>query len=94
MQQVKTQDPKYDMYLLAHKYQEVGLCSATTGKPIPSDEPVFILRAKDKHSLATLIHYKAECNDEHHKQSVDGRIQEFLHFQTHNPELVREPDTD
>lgn len=33
----------------------------TTGEPIPDDEPIFILRGRDRLAFHTLVHYLGLC---------------------------------
>ena len=78
------------------KYDAVDgrLVNRETGKPIPNDEPVMIFRAKDRKALNALEAYQFACTDETHRQVIQGRIDDFREFQTANPDLVKEPDSD
>lgn len=82
----ETQDPKY--LIIAGQ-----LCNAFTKEPIPSNEPVFILRAKDIHAYPTLDFYEDKCTDEEHRSKVAGRMVEFDEFKSKNNDLMGEPDT-
>lgn len=81
-----TQDPKYGI-------KDNQLVNIETGKPIPSNEPVFILRAKDVFAPQTLAYYLQFCVTVEHKQAVEQRISEFNKFQRDNPDVVKAPDT-
>lgn len=82
----ETQDPKYVI---------IGgmLCNAFTKEPIPEDEPVFILRAKDVHAYGALDHYEDLCRDQEHRESIAVRMLEFDEFRAGNPDRMNEPDT-
>lgn len=82
-----TQDPKY--VIISNR-----LCVAATLEPIPEDEPLFIMRGKDRHAYATLDYYKGRCLDENHVATVDLRMLEFGEFHENNPGRMNEPDTD
>jgi len=82
----ETQDPKYLI---------IGgqLCNAFTKEPIPTDEPIFILRGKDIHAYPTLDFYEDKCTDEEHRNKVADRMLEFDEFKSDNDDLMGEPDT-
>lgn len=82
----KTQDPKYDI-------ENGKLVNATTGVPIPDDEPVFILRAKDVNASQTILNYARLCRNSDHKASVLYRFDQFCDFSSEHPERMKEPDT-
>lgn len=81
-----TQDPKYDV-------ENGMLVNAATGKPIPADEPVFILRAKDIHAIDTLYYYRNACENSDHAAAVEQRIEEFEDFTNTHLGFMKEPDT-
>ena len=81
-----TQEPKYTI-------QDGQLVNRSSGEAIPSDEPVMIFRARDRHAEA-MIHYYAELvTDEEHKIIVKERADDFARFRRKNPERMKEPDT-
>lgn len=95
-QRFKTQDPKYDIEVLLDESGEVHvsrLVNAATGIPIPEDEPIMLLRAKDKHALPTIYDYAERIADPEHGNAVFARAQEFHNFRERFPELMKEPDT-
>lgn len=59
---------------------------------IPEDEPVFLLRAKDRHSFMALVAYMARCKGERHCEKLTKIARSFLQWQGANPDLVKEPD--
>ncbi len=79
------QEPKYDAV-------DGRLVNRITGKPIPDDEPVFILRAQDRKALAALRHYRDDCEYPEQKAAIDKRIDEFTEYQKAHPDRVKEPD--
>jgi len=83
----KIQDPKYCII-------DGALANASSRELIPDQEPVFILRAQDKHAVAALRGYVAMCSDPDHRRAVVKRIWEFEEFAMMNPERIGEPDTD
>lgn len=81
------------------KYAAVDgvLVNRATGKAIPDDEPVFVLRAKDVHAVYALRAYLEACyivpNDEH-IDAVLRRIAEFENFSNEHGERMKLPYTD
>jgi hypothetical protein len=78
------------------KYTVLGgrLINRATGKPIPDDEPVFVLRAKDRNAVHMIMHYRSMClgNVEHY-HAVDARVGHFLRFAEQHPLRMKSPDT-
>ena len=70
------------------------LANRDTGRPIPPEEPVFILRAKDKNAVHALNVYREICGDDYHRALVSDRIFAFLNFSASYPERMKEPDTE
>ena len=86
----KTTDPKYN--IANDQDGKPVLVNAASGKEI--EEPIFILRAKDKHAIATLLAYMDKLPARNaHQQAVYKRFLEFSEWADHNRELVKEPDT-
>lgn len=81
------QDPKYTID------DDCRLRNSSSGTLVPSDEPIFILRAQDKHAIAALEFYKSLCEDENHKGVVGDRIDQFIHFMVQHPDRLKEPDS-
>lgn len=79
------QEPKYDAV-------DGRLVNRTTGKPIPDDEPVFVLRAQDRKALAALKRYRDDCEYPDQKAAIAKRIDEFAAFQKNHPDRMKEPD--
>ncbi len=75
----------------AGKYRiGVGLIiNHTTGQAIPKSEPVFILRAQDKHAVHTLIAYMEACETPEQKEGVSRRLAEFAIYVLKND--IKEP---
>lgn len=82
----KTQDPKYDI-------QHGRLINAVTGNPIPMDEPVFIIRAKDLRAVPVLYDYLNLCENAEHVRAVAQRIEDFELFAATHQQQMKEPDT-
>ena len=82
-----TQDPKYGI-------NEAGvICNIATGVPIPADEPIFILRAKDVLAEQTITYYLTMVATEDHKLAVRHRMNDFKGFRLDEPERMKAPDT-
>lgn len=84
----KEQEPKYTTNA------EGRLINRVSGEPIPDDEPVFVLRAKDRYAVAALAGYGRSLDPSSaHWGAVNARFREFEDWQIANPGKVREPDT-
>ncbi|MBX3610362.1 MAG: hypothetical protein KF871_10755 [Hydrogenophaga sp.] len=64
-----------------------------TGKPIPDDEPVFVLRAQDVHAVNALLGYSVLLDNPEHRAAVEQRIKDFEAFRDANPDRMKFPDT-
>lgn len=80
------QESKYDV-------RDGQIVNRHTGVPIPSDEPIFILRAKDQRAVTALTAYYAAVTDPEHAKAVAARIEAFRAFAIAYEERMREPDT-
>jgi hypothetical protein len=83
----KRQEPKYDCGV-------DGVFNRQSEFLIPAEEPIFIFRARDRHAIAVLEHYKLLIIDDHHEEVVQARINQFKEFKRTYPERMKEPDTD
>lgn len=63
-----------------------------TGKPIPDDEPVFILRASDRHAVDVLDFYSTRC-DGTQSFAAEQVAEVFQQWANANPGRMKEPDT-
>ncbi len=87
----QAQEPKYTV-----SQRDGRIVNRATGKPIPDDEPVFILRAKDVHATAALHAYLSAITavtEPAHVIEVQRRIDAFDAFAEAHPDLVKQPDT-
>lgn len=82
----KTQDPKYGI-------KDNRIVNMATGEPIPLDEPIFIMRAKDSNAAHGISLYADLCHDPNHLEAVYARCEEFVNFRENHPGRMREPDT-
>lgn len=81
------QEPKYDVN------QSGQVVSRATGKIIPDDEPIFILRAQDKNAALAISYYKLLCeNNRDFKAFVNKRLFDFIKFAHDHPERMKEAD--
>jgi hypothetical protein len=71
---------------------EGQLVNIETGIPIPDEEPVFILRARDAFAIQTLEHYQELADTEPFASDVDRCMKAFVDWQSTNPNKVKEPD--
>lgn len=84
----RPQEPKYGIDLKGR------IVNRKSGKPVPDEEPVFILRAKDLNALATLAYYRSLLSPGTDVMaSVDERILAFSHFREMNPLVMKHPDS-
>jgi len=84
---MREQDPKY-------RFQHEQVVNRVTGVPIPLQEPVMVLRAKDIMAEGAIRFYAASCRDSVHRAVAEQRADAFAQFRMDNPDLVREPDSD
>lgn len=80
------QEPKYE-------FINGAIWNRATGEPIPEDEPVFVLRGRDVHAVATLIKYSEMVETQEHAKAVWLRIEQFKKFRQDHPDRMKEPDT-
>lgn len=61
-----------------------------------NNEPVFVLRAKDKAAVKAIQAYQAECRrlecDNSHIEDVQSILEEFALWRANNMEQVKKPD--
>jgi len=101
---LETQEPKYDALLFidgpgqpeVHVEGNCRLVNRETGEPIPDDEPVFVLRAKDSLAMDTIASYlakagEAKCSVEH-MEVVRKRLYDFSAFQVDHADRMKLPD--
>ena len=74
------------------KYNSPAAVNKDSGKSIPIDEPVFLIRARDKHSFSVLADYMCKCSDPDHKDAIFQASIKFNDWQRANRDLVKEPD--
>lgn len=84
----QAQEPKYTTAT-----KDGRIVNRATGKPIPDDEPIFILRAKDYLATAALQAYLDQIEDPEHAAAVQKRIDAFDDFAEAHPERMKQPDT-
>lgn len=69
------------------------LVNRHTGLPIPDDEPLFVLRARDIHAVATLDFYAGfPGHSPEHRAAVEERINAFEEFEAKYPDRMKQPD--
>lgn len=80
------QEPKY-------KIENGRLVNRQSNEPIPDDEPVFILRARDNIAVIALDYYLSRVTDEKHFTAVELRLNQFDKWATEHPDRMKTPDT-
>lgn len=83
----KIGDPKYCVN------DQGQICNIATGKPIPDDEPIFILRAQDSLAHQSILLYMNTVATEQHKTAVKHRATDFYEFSQKHPDRMKSPDT-
>lgn len=73
------------------KFEDGRFVNRVSGEAIPDDEPVIIFRARDRNALKVLGYYQEICEDAHHKQAIQDRIDEFENYWVNNPDRMKEP---
>ena len=68
------------------------LVNTQTTKPIPDDEPLFILRGQDINALPALMAYMVLCKDLRHREEATKCVVDFRNFRDQKPERMKEPD--
>ena len=81
------QEPKYRVT------NHGQLVNRQSGEAIPDDEPVFILRARDKHAAKLLGEYQKMVTDSTHHRAISLRATQFSDWALAHPERMKEPDT-
>ena len=68
------------------------LCLARTGEPVPCDEPVFVLRARDKKALGTLrVHQAVFSPSSEEWRVMQNTIEDFTRFRDDYPNEMGKP---
>lgn len=72
-----------------------GIIKRANDEPIPEDEPIFVLRARDYISIPTLQDYRRRCEadrcDPGHLSGIDGVIEDFSDWQIRHPAKQKQP---
>ena len=75
--------------------EQYRIVKLSNGEPIPSDEPLFLLRGRDRLAIRTLdfYHDKSQedgCND-YHFSVLDPAAEAFRKFAQERPERMKQP---
>lgn len=81
------QEPKYRIT------NHGQLVNRQSSEAIPDDEPVFVLRAKDRHAAKLLGIYQGMVLDPTHRQAISLRATQFADWALAHPNRMKEPDT-
>ena len=74
-----------------YKIENGQIVNRKTGKPVPEDEPVFLLRASDQNALQVMAYYNSLCHNTGHKLALAESVYAFQEFAKNHPERVKEP---
>lgn len=97
------QDPKYQIEVVSVQKQGAPegtthtiarLVNRASGKPIPDDEPVFILRGQDRLAEHAIESYCELCvgSADETGRAAYSRMEEFTEFAQRHPERMKTPD--
>lgn len=81
------QEPKY-------KIQNGKIVNRASGEAIPDDEPIFIMRARDRHAAGAIWAYAERVANKEHREVVRDRVRDFDEFTAEHPERMHEPTTE
>ena len=81
------QEPKY-------RFKNGRVIKRASGEAIPEDEPVMVFRARDVWARHAIAYYAQLVRDEHHRDVVLARVNDFGRFANEFPERMKEPDTE
>jgi hypothetical protein len=79
------QEPKYGTNTSGRLFNRV------TGAPIPDDEPVLVLRAKDLRAVNAIEFYMNLCANEDQRAAVRCRLDDFKAFARDHADRMSEP---
>ena len=85
-----------DMRKIDEKFHTTGeIVKLSNGEVVPEDEPLFLLRARDRLATQVLLFYRKiseadGCND-FHFEHLDKDIEAFQRFRTEHPERMKQP---
>jgi len=69
--------------------------NTVSGAEIPQDEPLFLLRARDRNAVATLEAYRVLCKESGcnnlHIKGVEQTIRKFQDFADAHPTAMKQP---
>lgn len=82
--------------LLLADYDEIAAELTSTQLTFPADEPLFLLRAKDRDAAAGLYGYAEGCDmdsdvGEEQRKAVAAAIRAFHEFEAAHPDRVKVP---
>ena len=84
-----SQEPKYGI-------RDNRLFNRISGEFIPTDEPIFILRGRDRTAILAMLYYATMCAQTGyttHVLAVNNRVSDFEKFASEHPERMKFPDT-
>lgn len=81
------QEPKY-------KIENNRIINRQDGEPIPEDEPIFILRARDIHAAGAIAYYGRLVKNLQHREAVNTRSGQFSAWAALHNDRMHEPSTE
>jgi hypothetical protein len=71
------------------------LYNLVSGEVLPDDEPLFLLRARDRLAVGIILEYLRSCMEDDctdlHVQGVREVLIKFEHFRREHPERMKQP---
>jgi len=89
-------DPKFSIQVETSQFEPPTVRIVNpAGVPIPIDEPLFLLRARDRNALALIERYREVCTDDgctdYQLSGIDNRIVAFREFAKKHPDRMKQP---
>lgn len=82
-------------YAIKVRHGRPIIVKASTGVPIPEDEPLILFRARDRNALAMLEAYREICEADQctpeHIAGIRYTYNAFREFRNNQPERMKQP---
>jgi hypothetical protein len=71
------------------------IINAVSGEEIPADEPLFLLRARDRNAAKAIAYYIDLCSEDgcqdSHMFALHLRLRRFVAFSQAHPDRIKQP---
>jgi len=88
-------DNKFSIETDSLEMVKTRIIKSGTGEAIPDDEPLFLLRARDKLAIPLLLMYKILCEQDnctmYQMDMLEQSINKFALFKKYFPERMKQP---